>query len=277
MQAKGHKDRVRSLALKWPECKLTDGATARNLRILMEYILSSDLQYLEIFPNGPRESATESIVIPNSVRTLNTTLGFLICLADPLPPIRHLSIRVQESDWRSIHAEIAPFNETLVTLRLRLVRTSPFLQKHDSPVRLCARLGTRRLEYLEILEEQGPSSRPRYPPGHCDKTAGTRFHVDAYANMQRLRTLVWMPTWSQGADEDVLPGGQYHETVAQFQEDLLHVLGLQLFILVLPGDRCMRFSPSGKGLYCITPMTGFGEWWRSARVHEEWIRGTSSG
>ena len=77
-----------------------------------------------------------------------------------------------------------------------------------------------------------------------------------------------MPTWSQGADEDVLPEGQYDDTVAQFQEDLLHVLGLQLFILVLPGERCMRFSPSGKGLYCVTPMTGFGEWWRSARVHE---------
>ena len=77
-----------------------------------------------------------------------------------------------------------------------------------------------------------------------------------------------MPTWSQGADDDVLPEGQYHETLAQFQEDLLHVLGLQLFILVLPGDRCMRFSPSGKGLYRIEPMTGSEDWWRSARVHE---------
>lgn len=104
---------------------------------------------------------------------------------------------------------------------------------------------------------------PSYPAGHFDQISGTRFHHEASQRLRCLRRLVWMPVWSQGLEEDLLPGGQYHDTLAQFEQELLQVLALQDFILALPGSRCLHFVPSERSTYAIESMFDFEQWWQS--------------
>ncbi|KAI0752034.1 hypothetical protein C8Q74DRAFT_348994 [Fomes fomentarius] len=164
IQHRANKDYVRSVAI----CRSQHGRIGRVTDTafgeIMKYLHLASIEHLEIFHESTTGTCESEITLPPRVRSLDTSAAFLHRIACPLPPLRNLSIRLRESDFLNVHRLIGPLDGTLVSLRLRLERTSPFVQKRDNPVRLCARLGTRYLKYLEILEQRIS------PVRHCGLT-----------------------------------------------------------------------------------------------------------
>ena len=91
------------------------------------------------------------LALPESVRSVDTSVSFMRGVREPLPSLTCLSLSLRCTELHKACREIARVGATL--LRLRLKRRMPWRMGGESPVRICALLNTPQLEYLEVQDE----------------------------------------------------------------------------------------------------------------------------
>ncbi|TBU54173.1 hypothetical protein BD310DRAFT_828553 [Dichomitus squalens] len=146
---------VQSLTVGWDTEEDVKGDAAIAFAAAIELLRASkNLHTLNVFATATAGNFGSGHILPASVRTLNTSGAFFSRVEQPLPFLRHLSIRVEANDLNKLRTPISLCRETLIQLRICLKWPSPMRKREDNPVRLCSHLDAPNLVYLELHEER---------------------------------------------------------------------------------------------------------------------------
>ncbi|TFK89068.1 hypothetical protein K466DRAFT_661857 [Polyporus arcularius HHB13444] len=201
--------------------------------------------------------------VPQKLQSLETSFSFVerlppFALKTPAVPLVALSLRGEPRKMHSIlNEDYYPLVSALArTLRrLRVAVTRP--RWHHHPLRVCKDIGLNlpSLEYLEVCDEASaakelPRDSPLLGPGRLVE------YERVNENLPGLRVLVWTPAW--GDVEDLSPMSRYRKFIEDVRTDVFAVLKIQMFVVILPRERCVRFKSSDEEpQYTIASKGGF--------------------
>ena len=178
----------------------------------------------------------------SNLRVLDTTLGFLTRLPEHVcANVTNLSLAIISAQQNEACATVErKFGRSL--RRFRMTRLFKHASRRESPARICALLGAKGLEYLEVVDrditvsriahsqciarkpltpcEQGGVCRVPGPRG-CDVLLGTEEGRAAAYECPQLQTIVWQPAWISR----LMDIYELERKTHRFQDDLLATFG----------------------------------------------------
>ncbi|PIL26128.1 hypothetical protein GSI_11883 [Ganoderma sinense ZZ0214-1] len=161
----------------------------------------------------------------SNLRVLDTTLGFLTRLPERVcANVTNLAVIIISAQQNEACATIErKFRRSL--RRLKITRLFKHAVRKVSPTRICALLGAKELEYLEVVDRDVTGGVCRVPGRRdSDVLLGTEEARAAAYECPQLRTIVWEPSWSSRLVDTY----DIERSTHRYQGDLLATFGSPL-------------------------------------------------